>query len=79
MEAHAFPWLRCWQLVTILVTIATEFVSEGWTATAAHSHQGRGVFGQRVAPHTNGTASPSSIKIAPTSRPLDFNVPQSLP
>jgi hypothetical protein len=34
-------------------------------------HHGRGVFGQRVAPQTNGTASPSSMKMAPTSRPLD--------
>jgi hypothetical protein len=53
----------------------------GWDAVygRASAHHGRGVFGQRVAPHTNGTASPPSIKIAPTSRPLDFNVPQSLP
>ena len=35
-------------------------------------HHGRGVFGQRVAPQTNGTARPCSIKIAPTSRPWEF-------
>jgi hypothetical protein len=42
-------------------------------------HHGRGVFGQLVSQHLKGTASPSSIRIAPTSRPLDFSVPQSLP
>ena|SRR6516164_6919898 len=44
-----------------------------------HWHHGRGVFGQLVAPQTNGTTSPSAIRIEPTSRPLDFNVPQSRP
>jgi len=41
-------------------------------------HQGRGVAGQCVAPQTNGTASPSAIKIDPTSLPFDRSIPQSL-
>lgn len=44
-----------------------------------HSHHGRGVRGQLVAPHWNGTARFSAIKIAPTSRPLAFSVPQRRP
>jgi hypothetical protein len=41
-------------------------------------HHGLGVFGQLVAPQTNGTASPSAIRIDPTSLPFDRSVPQSL-
>ncbi len=40
-------------------------------------HHGLGVFGHRVASYTNGTASPSSIRITPTSRPLALSVPHS--
>src|SRR6516162_3769407 len=52
----------------------------GYPHVVLHAqHHGLGVLGHRVGPHTNGTASPSWIRIAPTSRPLDFNMPQSRP
>jgi hypothetical protein len=44
-----------------------------------YSHQGRGVRGQRVALHLNGTAKPSAIKSSPTSRPAAFSVPHRRP
>src|ERR1700738_3019281 len=49
---------------------STEVFIDARLSCTAHSHHGRGVLGQRIAPQTNGTASPSSIKIAPTSRRL---------
>ena len=42
-------------------------------------HHGLGVTGQRVLPHSNGTASPSAINTLPTSRPFAFKVPQRRP
>jgi hypothetical protein len=47
-------------------------------ALSVQRHHGFGVGGQHVAPQTNGTASPSLIKVSPTSRPFAFNVPHRL-
>jgi hypothetical protein len=44
-----------------------------------HWHHGFGVFGHRVAPQMKETARFSSIRMAPTSRPLALSVPHSRP
>jgi hypothetical protein len=43
------------------------------------SHRGFGVFGHLVAPHLNGTANPSAIKMSPTSLPPTLSVPHDRP
>jgi hypothetical protein len=45
-----------------------------------HRHQGRGVGGQLVFPHWNGTASPSDMRTTePTSRPSALRIPLRRP
>jgi hypothetical protein len=41
-----------------------------------YPHHGRGVDGQLVVPHLNGTAKPSAISTARTSRPSTLRIPQ---
>jgi hypothetical protein len=45
----------------------------------AHLHHGRGLAGQLDVPQTKGTASPSAIRISPTSRPRALKVPHLRP
>ena len=50
----------------------------GNTICAGYLHQGFGVGGHLVCPHTNGTARFSLIRMAAMSRPLALRVPQRL-